>query len=228
MAEAKTILLVEDDALVREPLRSVLETAGYRVLEADLASVGLNEFRTKSPDLVMLDIELPDGSGLEFCRAVRAHKSMAKTPVIMMTGRGGLEQKGEGFEAGADHYLVKPVHPREALMWVESLLRRVGLEREEGGALEAGELSIDREALVVRYRGAALPKLTAKEVELLFFLVRKRPQVLSRRYILSTLWKTVTVDHVIDTHIGNLRKKLPPEVSDRIQNVPGKGFRYFG
>lgn len=228
MAEAKTILLVEDDALVREPMRSALESAGYRVLEADLVAVGLNEFRTKSPDLVMLDIELPDGSGLDFCRAVRAHKSLAKTPVIMMTGRGGLEQKGEGFEAGADHYLVKPVHPREALMWVESLLRRVGLEREEGGALEAGELSIDREALVVRYKGEALPKLTAKEVELLFFLVRKRPQVLSRRYILSTLWKTVTVDHVIDTHIGNLRKKLPPEVSDRIQNVPGKGFRYFG
>lgn len=228
MAGPKTILLVEDDALVRAPMRAALEGAGYRVLESDLVAVGLNEFRTKSPDLVLLDVELPDGTGLEFCRAVRAHKTLSKTPVIMMTGRGGIEQKGEGFEAGADHYLVKPVHPREVLMWVESLLRRVGLEREEGDALEAGDLSIDRKALVVRYKGEALPGLTAKEVELLFFLVRKRPQVLSRKYILSNLWKTVAVDHVIDTHIGNLRKKLPAEVSDRVQNVPGKGFRYFG
>lgn len=228
MSEVKTILLVEDDAWVREPLRAALQAAGYRVLEADGVAVGLNEFRTKSPALVVLDIELPDGTGLEFCRSVRAHKSLAKTPVIMMTGRGGLEQKGEGFEAGADHYLVKPVHPREIVMWVESLLRRLKVEREEGDLLVAGDLSIDRKAVVVRYKDAPLPKLTAKEVELLFFLVRKRPQVLSRKYILSNLWRTVAVDHVIDTHIGNLRKKLPAEVSDRIQNVPGKGFRYFG
>ena len=73
-----------------------------------------------------------------------------------------------------------------------------------------------------------MPKLTVKELELLYFLVRKRPAVLSRKHILGTLWRTVTVDHVVDTHIANLRKKLPAEVSDRIQNVPGKGFRYFG
>lgn len=228
MSEGKTILLVEDDALSREPLRAALQGAGYRVLEADGVAVGLNEFRTKSPALVVLDIQLPDGTGLEFCRAVRAHKTLAKTPVIMLTGRGGLEQKGEGFSAGADHYLVKPVHPREALMWVASLLRRVASEREEGESLEAGDLAIDRKALVVRYKDAVLPKLTAKEVELLYFLVRKRPAVLSRKYILSTLWRTVAVDHVIDTHIGNLRRKLPVELADRIQNVPGKGFRYFG
>lgn len=228
MAGAKTVLLVEDDAQVRAPLRAALAAAGYRVLEADGVAVGLNEFRSKAPDLVVLDVELPDGTGLEMCRSIRAHKALAKTPVIMLTGRGQMDQKGEGFAAGADHYLVKPVHPREVLMWAESLLRRLGLEREEEQALEAGDLAIDRKALVVRYKGEPLPGLTAKEVDLLYFLVRKRPQVLSRKYILSNLWRTVAVDHVIDTHIGNLRKKLPVEVSDRIQNVPGKGFRYFG
>lgn len=227
MSGKKTVLLVEDDAGVRTPLRVAFEAAGYRVLEADLAAVGLNEFRTKEPDLVVLDVELPDGTGLEVCKSIRAHKTLAKTPVIMLTGRGGFEQKGEGFGAGADHYLVKPVHPRELLLWAGSLLRRA--EPEEGGdVLEAGELSIDRAAMVVRFKGEPLPKLTVKELELLYFLVRKRPGVLSRKHILSTLWRTVAVDHVVDTHIGNLRKKLPPEVSDRIQNVPGKGFRYFG
>lgn len=226
MSEKRTVLLVEDDSSVRAPLRTAFEAAGYRVLEADLAAVGLNEFRTKEPDLVVLDVELPDGTGLEVCKAVRAHKTLSKTPVIMLTGRGELDQKGEGFGAGADHYLVKPVHPRELLLWAGSLLRRAQPE-EEGGLLEAGELSIDRAAMVVRFKGEPLPKLTVKELELLYFLVRKRPGVLSRKHILSTLWRTVAVDHVVDTHIGNLRKKLPPEISDRIQNVPGKGFRYF-
>ena len=145
----------------------------------------------------------------------------------MLTWRRVLDQKWGGVVAGADHYLVKPVHPRELLLWASSLLRRAEPE-EEGGLLEAGELSIDRAAMVVRFKGEPLPKLTVKELELLYFLVRKRPGVLSRKHILSTLWRTVAVDHVVDTHIGNLRKKLPPEISDRIQNVPGKGFRYFG
>lgn len=227
MGDTKTVLLIEDDAGVRAPLRAAFESEGYRVLEADLASVGLNEFRTKEPDLVVLDVELPDGTGLEVCRGIRANKSLGKTPVIMLTGRGGLEHKGEGFGAGADHYLVKPVHPKELLLWAGSLLRRAGPEAEPA-ELEAGDLSIDRAAMVVRYRGEPLPKLTVKELELLYFLVRKRPGVLSRKHILSTLWRTVAVDHVVDTHIGNLRKKLPSEISDRIQNVPGKGFRYFG
>ncbi|TPW19471.1 MAG: two-component system, OmpR family, alkaline phosphatase synthesis response regulator PhoP [Elusimicrobia bacterium] len=226
MSEKKTVLLVEDDSGVRAPMRTAFEAAGYRVLEADLAAVGLNEFRTKEPDLVVLDVELPDGTGLEVCKSIRAHKTLSKTPVIMLTGRGELDQKGEGFGAGADHYLVKPVHPRELLLWAGSLLRRAEPE-EEGELLEAGDLSIDRAAMVVRFKGEPLPKLTVKELELLYFLVRKRPGVLSRKHILSTLWRTVAVDHVVDTHIGNLRKKLPPEVSDRIQNVPGKGFRYF-
>lgn len=227
MEKAKTVLLIEDDAGVRAPLRAAFESAGYRVLEADLVAVGLNEFRTKEPDLVVLDVELPDGTGIEACQSIRAHKSLSKTPVIMLTGRGGLEQKGEGFGAGADHYLVKPVHPKEILLWAGSLLKRSGGE-EDSEAVEAGELSVDRKAMIARYKGEALPNLTVKELELLYFLVRKRPAVLSRKHILSTLWRTVAVDHVVDTHLANLRKKLPPEISDRIQNVPGKGFRYFG
>ena len=110
---------------------------------------------------------------------------------------------------------------------VESLLRRLVSERGEGASLDAGDLKIDLETMVVRFKGELVAKLTPKEVELLHYLVKKRPQVVSRKQVLSGLWRTVAVDHVVDTHIGNLRKKLPLEVSDRIQNVPGKGFRYF-
>ena len=152
MTEQKTILLVEDDALVRDPLRAALQGDGYRVLEADGVAVGLNEFRPKEPDLVVLDVELPDGSGLEACRGIRAHKTLGKTPVVMLTGRGHMDQKGEGFASGADHYLVKPVHPREVLMWAESLLRRVKAERSEGEALVAGELVLNPVLLLAPLR----------------------------------------------------------------------------
>ncbi len=227
MTSAK-LLLVEDDATAREPLRDILAASGYRVLEADTIEAAKHLFTRQSPDLVVLDVHLPDGTGLEFCKAVRAHKTRAATPIIMLTGAGRLDDKTAGFSAGADHYLVKPIDPQELVLWVRSLLRRAMAELEPGDRIEAGDLTVDLAAHVVRFKGADITDLTVKELELFSFLVRSRPKPLTRKYILSCLWRTVAVDHVVDTHIGNLRKKLPPELSDRIQSVPGKGFRYLG
>ena len=227
MAEPKKLLLVEDDEVLRRGLRAALEGSGYRVSEAEGLEAGLHLFRTQKPDLVVLDVQLPDGSGLDICRKIRSGQSGPKTPVIMLTGKSELEEKGAGFAAGADQYLIKPVHPRELLMWVEALLRRLSYDQGDDEILRVGELEVDRKAYLARWRGAALPELTGKEFELLYFLVRHRPKLLTRKHILSTLWHTVAVDNVVDKHIGHLRKKLPPELADRVQNVPGKGFRFF-
>ncbi|MBI5595392.1 MAG: response regulator transcription factor [Elusimicrobia bacterium] len=227
MEAEKTILLVEDDARMRAVLSEGLRGAGYRVIEADGVKVGLHLFRTHEPQLAVLDIDLPDGSGLDVCRGIRASKNLSTTPVIMLTGKGGLEDKGAGFEAGADQYLVKPIAPRELIMWAAALLRRLKLDTGPGEELKAGPLVIELAAHLVRYADQVVSNLTVKEFELLCFLVRKRPQVLSRKNILSNLWHTIAVDNVVDTHIFNLRRKLPREAADRIQSVPGKGFRYF-
>lgn len=225
--EAK-ILLVEDDPGTRTPIKDVLIASGMRVLEAESKAIGLDLFRNQEPDLAVLDVHLPDGTGLEICEAIRKHKSRATTPIIMLTGAGKLEDKEQGFHAGADHYLVKPVHPKELLMWVQALLRRLELDKDPGKTLEAGDVAIDLDAHVVRFKEHQVSNLTNKEFELLYFLVRSRPKVLSRKHILSKLWHTITVDRVVDTHMGNLRRKLPAELADRLQAVTGKGFRYMG
>ncbi|MFA5140851.1 MAG: response regulator transcription factor [Elusimicrobiota bacterium] len=227
METAKTVLIIEDDRGTRHLLHSILTAEGLRVLEAEGAKVGITLLRKEKPDLVVLDLSLPDGTGFDVCKEIRSHKTLAATPVIMLTGRSELEDKVSGFEAGADQYLVKPVHPAEFRQWVRALLRRLSLDQGQSDELLADDLVIDLKAHTVRFRDQLIPDLSVKQFELLCFLVKKRPQVLSRKYILSCLWRTVAMDHLVDAHLTNLRKKLPPELSDRIQNIPGKGFRYL-
>lgn len=221
------ILFVEDDASIRTPIKEILLASGYRVLEAESVEMGKHLFVRQSPDLVILDVHFPDGTGLDVCHAIRAHKTLSRTPVIMLTGAAKLEEKTAGFEAGADHYLLKPIDPKELLLWVRSLLKRAVPEELSGKSVDAGDVKVDVEAHVVLFKGERIADLTVREIELLFALVRNRPKPLSRKFILSKLWRTVAVDHLVDTHISNLRKKLPSELSDRIQSVPGKGFRYL-
>lgn len=223
----KKILLVEDEVRTRDDIQTVLSAHGYRVLAADLSGVAWRLFTLERPDLAILDLALPDGSGLDLCKKIRDHKDLSLTPVIILTGSSGFENKASGFKAGADQYLVKPVPPRELLLWIEALLRRLAYDLREGDILRVGHCDIDLKARLVRFNEQILPYLTGKEFDLLYFLVKKRPQVLSRKYILSHLWHTIAVDHVVDTHLANLRKKLPRELADKIQAVTGKGYRFL-
>lgn len=226
-APPQTILLVEDNPEVRMMARTALRDAGYRVLEAETKALGVDLFRKNKPELLVLDVDLPDGNGLDICREVRAHPVLSKTPVIMLTAKGEIEDKGAGFEAGADHYLIKPMTPQELVMWAQALLRRVQLDAGEGPLLKVGDLEIDAEGRLVKYQGQLISTLTVKEFDLLHFLVRKKRKVLSRKFILTNLWHTVAVDNLVDVHIGKLRRKLPQELADMIQTIPGKGFRFL-
>jgi len=227
MAEQKTILIVEDDATVRDMLSLALTQQGFRVLKSDQVGAGFQLFLSKEPDLVVLDLDLPDGSGLDVCQKIRSSSARPKTPVIILTANSDLETKLSGLSYGADQYLVKPIHPLEFMQWVNALLRRVEFESGGGTRLVVGELSLHTESREAWFQSMPLTRLTGKEFELLYYLVKNRPKVISRKEILSRLWKTVTVDHVVDTHMSNLRKKLPTVISDKLQNIPGKGFRYF-
>ncbi|MBI4347754.1 MAG: response regulator transcription factor [Elusimicrobia bacterium] len=226
-AGGKTLLFIEDDLETRRYAALALAGLGHRVLEADTIAVGLHLFQSERPDLVILDIALPDGSGLEFSRKARAHKVLARTPIIMLTGKGELDDKAAGFDAGADQYLVKPVAPRELAMWAQALLQRVAFEEGHGGELVAGDVIIDPDANLVRFRNLSIANLTNKEFDLFYCMVKNRPKILSRQFFLSKLWRTVAVDNLVDSHLRNLRRKLPQELADRLQAVPGKGFRYF-
>lgn len=224
---SKTVLVIEDDGVLRRATAAVLESAGFRVLQSECVAVAVQLFQSESPDLVIADWMLPDGSGLDFCKKARAHKTLGKTPLIVLTSRRETSEKAEGFGAGADQYLVKPVASEELLLWVDALLRRVSLERDETGPLVAGDVVVDEEAHLVRFGDATVTDLTPKEFVLLRALVKLSPRVLTRRFVLSRLFRTVAVDGIVDTHMSNLRKKLPRRLADRLQTVPGKGFRYF-
>ncbi|MBI4425854.1 MAG: response regulator transcription factor [Elusimicrobia bacterium] len=222
-----TILVIEDDADLRQMVAASIAAEGHRVIEADAAQVGLQLFRTQSPDLLILDVNLPDGTGFDVCRSVREHPSLGATPIVMLTGCGEFDAKSRGLTVGADQYLVKPIQGPELVLWVRALLRRRALDRGDGDLVQVGPLAIDAKGQVVRFNEQVLEDLTGREFDLLVALVRARPKVLSRKFILSKVWRTVATDNVVDAHVRNLRKKLPQALSDKLQTVPGRGFRYL-
>ena len=227
MENKKLVLVVEDGADERTFLRLTLESKGYSVVEADAGQVGVDLYIRHKPDLVVLDINLPDFDGVEACRKIRASHVNPATPVILLTGKSDLNTKAAGFSAGADQYLVKPVSGNELLLWVEALFRREGFYKQEGEVLRCGDLVIDVASRVVQFQGAPIDRLTAREFDLLYSLVKTRPGVISRDGILKHIWKTVADDNLVDVHLNNLRKKLPPDVARKIQSIRGKGYRYL-
>lgn len=220
------MLVIEDSSDTAALIRCALEETGYEVIVSDLISSGFNLFQNQQPALVIVDVDLPDGSGLDLCRKIRAHKVLGATPVIVLTGHSDARYKMMGFSAGADQYLTKPIELAELQLWVNALLKRVELDKGTRPMLDTGDLLIDAGAHLIKYKNEEIGNLTGREFGLLQMLVREKPRILSRRYILSKIWNTVAVEHLVDTHIYNLRKKLPPELAVRIQSVPGKGFRF--
>ncbi|PKM98882.1 MAG: DNA-binding response regulator [Elusimicrobia bacterium HGW-Elusimicrobia-3] len=224
---SNSILVVEDHAETREMLKAALEDAGFRVACAGGVAAAQEYLAGNRPRMLILDIRLPDGNGLEICAHARQSDAMSDIPVIALTGQDELPDKKKGFDAGVDQYLTKPIVMEELLMWVDALLRRVSLDKCGGTLLKAGRLEMDVRAQLVKFRDKTVEDLTRREFELLYALVKNSPEILSRQEILAHVWRTVAVENLVDTHMFNLRKKLPPELSERIQSITGKGFRYY-
>jgi DNA-binding response OmpR family regulator len=223
------VLLVEDEATLRETLALNLRSEGYEVTTAADGLSGLHLAREQSPDLVILDLMLPELDGLSLCRMLRRDSSV---PIIMLTARGTEIDKIVGLETGADDYVVKPFSLGELLARVRANLRRSASDsRAQSVRLQAGDLALD---LLARRAtlGEQEIKLTHREFDLLAELMRNQGAVLSRDLLLTRAWgyDYAGDTHTVDVHIRWLREKIEadPSAPQRIATVRGVGYRFEG
>jgi DNA-binding response OmpR family regulator len=223
------ILLVEDDPAVARSLQDGLEREGYGVAWKDRGADGVDYARDHNPHLIILDVRLPDGSGFDVCRKLRALG--LRQPILMLTVRDDELDKVLGLELGADDYVTKPYSLRELLSRVRALLRRAYGEFASADAdlLYAGDLLVDRGRGRVQ-RGDELINLTPTEFRLLVFLARHPGQALGRAQIIDAVWghaADVESERAVNVHIRRLREKveLDPSRPALILTVPGIGYR---
>lgn len=222
-----TILIVEDEDTVREVVSEGLQSEGYEVLVANNGLDGLRQAREADPDLILLDLMLPEMDGLSVCRALRRNSDV---PIIMLTARGTEMDKIAGLETGADDYVVKPFSLGELLARIRSLLRRTRNDKQENQMqLTAGNINLDFTSRRVSKDNEEV-HLTQKEFNLLAELIRNKGAVLSRDLLLQKVWgyNYIGNTHTVDVHIRWLREKIELDPSDpvRIVTVRGVGYRF--
>lgn len=218
------LLVVDDDPDLRNFLVTELRVEGYDCNEAATGQQALGQIRGETWDLVLLDWTLPDFSGVEVCRRMR--QGGISTPVLMITARDEVRERVEALDSGADDYLTKPFSIEELLARVRARLRRSGLNEAEDGVLRFADLSVNTCSREVM-RADRQIHLTAREFDLLLFLLHQPNQVHERRSILDALWGADWMgdDNLLDVYIRYLRKKLePPGSTTLIQTVRGVGF----
>ena len=223
------ILIVEDENTLRDTLALNLRQSGHAVLTAADGRSGLDLARAETPDLVILDLMLPELDGLSLCRMLRRDSSV---PIIMLTARGTEMDRIAGLETGADDYVVKPFSLGELMARVRAQLRRAGgVTRGRDTRLEAGDLALDLLARRATLREAEL-KLTHREFDLLAEFMRNKGAVLTRDLLLNRVWgfDYVGDTHTVDVHIRWLREKIEadPSAPTRLTTVRGVGYRFEG
>jgi DNA-binding response OmpR family regulator len=221
----KTVLVVDDEPIVREVVVRYLEREGYRTLEAGDGDAARDAVARASPDLVVLDVMLPGTDGLELCSWIR---SMSQLPVIMLTARGEEADRIVGLELGADDYVTKPFSPRELAARVKSVLRRSERSDESAERLEFGDVELERTTREVRKAGVEL-RLTAKEFDLLWFLASHPRRVFSRDQLMASVWGYTAAFETgtVTVHIRRLREKVEddPSAPRYLETVWGIGYR---
>jgi DNA-binding response OmpR family regulator len=218
------ILVVDDDPDLLALVGFALTQAGYAVVRAPDVRSALQQFAAEVPDLAILDINLPDGSGFGICEAIRVH---SRIPVMMLTARGEEEDLVKALELGADDYLTKPFSPRTLLARVKALLRRSGLEA--GGAMSVGQLSLDLEAHSLRVGQADPMKLTKLETRLLQILLANAGHVVSTERLLTHVWghRGSGDRQLLKQLVHRLRQKIEadPAAPCYLQTESGAGYR---
>jgi two-component system, OmpR family, phosphate regulon response regulator PhoB len=221
------ILVVEDEPDLADLVALNLRREGHEVVVAHDGSTALAEIQRSQPDLLVLDVMLPDMSGLEVCRRLRRNAQTIRLPVIMLTARNDEVDRVVGFEVGADDYVPKPFSPRELVLRVDAILRRTIAPQEVGGpqVIALGDLVIDVPAHRVEVQGQEI-LLTALEFRLLLDLASRAGRVQSRDALLERVWgySPNVETRTVDTHVKRLREKLGPG-AERIETVRGVGYR---
>jgi DNA-binding response OmpR family regulator len=226
MHMTQTILVVDDKANVRKLVQEYLSEHNFRAVTASNGQEALYSARREKPDLILLDIMMPEMDGYDFIRAYRKEKA---TPIILLTAKLEETDKVLGLELGADDYVTKPFGMRELLARIRAVLRRTGKDAEPTDILRSGEISLDRSTREVQVSGAPV-HLTPSEFELLAVLMSTPGRVYPRLELLERLQGTSFegVARTIDVHIRNLRTKIEPDPSNPryIETVFGVGYRF--
>jgi len=217
------VLIVDDDPDILHLVSYNLKQAGFEAITADTGRKALETIQRRPPDLVILDLMLPDVDGMEVCRVLRGHESSRLIPIIMLTARGEEIDRVVGFELGADDYVMKPFSPRELVLRVKSILRRTHADRTEMLRLGKIQLYPERRQCFV---GKDQIALTVKEFDLLYELMRARGNVLTRENLMDQVWgyHGEATSRTLDTHVRRLREKLGSEGA-YVETVRGVGFR---
>ena len=221
------ILLIEDEVDLATTLEYSLTREGYQVRVAHTGKAGLEAALVEPiPDLIVLDLMLPDLSGTEVCRRLREHDRTRDLPVVMCTAKGSELDRVVGFEVGADDYVVKPYSVRELTLRIRALLRRSQRTETPGEPVRFGRLRLDRDAHRVWVDDVEVV-LTALEFRLLTTLIARRGRVQTRDALLGDVWgvQPGLTTRTVDTHVRRLRKKLG-EVADYVQTLRGVGYRF--
>ena len=223
------ILVVDDEVRIRSMIRKYAEFEGHTVTEAGDGMEAVRLCRTEDFDIIILDIMMPELDGFSACREIRKTKT---TPVIMLSARGEEYDKINGFELGADDYVVKPFSPRELMLRVEAVMRRVRKKDEDARGenqiveFDGGKLRADLTARIVYVDGKRV-EMSPKEYDLFFYMLRNRNVALSRERLISEVWGYDFFGDVrtLDTHVKLLRKSLG-RYSEYIVTLRGVGYRF--
>ena len=221
------ILIVDDEADALEVLGFKLREAGFAPIFAKDGTRALTAARNERPDLMVLDLMLPEVDGLEVCKILRRDPATSSMPILMLTARAAEMDRVLGLELGADDYVTKPFSPRELVLRIRKLLaRRQGSDDDAGSLLRIGEIEIDVPRHVVQLSGQAVT-LTVTEFKLLEVLARRRGRVQSRDRLLQDVWgyENPIDSRTVDTHMRRLREKLGTHAS-RLETVRGVGYRF--
>ena len=224
---SQKILLIEDEPDIRKTLEYNIAREGYDVITAPSLSEGRNHLNSSSFSLILLDLMLPDGSGLDLCREIKSDKEKTATPIIILTAKDDEVDKVVGFELGADDYVTKPFSVRELILRIKAVLKR-GERKQENLEVQRqfGDLLIDVDSHEVFVNDQSII-LTALEFKLLRQLVDRRGRVQSRDQLLSDVWgySADVTTRTVDTHIKRLREKLG-SMGKYVQTIRGVGYKF--
>ena len=219
-----TILVVDDDPDIVEIVKYNLSNEDYKVFTACDGIEAVEKAKKKKPQLILLDVMMPEMDGIEACEKIRELKGLDETVIAFLTARGEDYSQVAGFEAGADDYITKPIKPKVLSSKVKALLRRFANASEEKNIYKAGELTINKDEYKVTLKNKEIP-LPRKEFELLSLLTSEPAKVFKREDILNTVWgnEVVVGGRTIDVHVRKLREKIG---SEHFKTVKGVGYKF--
>jgi DNA-binding response OmpR family regulator len=221
------LLIVDDEPAIAETIENRMRREGFTTFVADSAEEGMRLFKRVKPDLIILDIMLPQRSGYDFCQSIRRDNA---TPIIFLSARASESDRVKGLELGADDYVIKPFNLSELAARVRAVLRRATGE-EPKGVVESGDIRIDPRSHEATIDGKELT-LSPKEFALLYFLVSNPGQVFSRETLLDRVWgrDACVTARTVDVHVRWLRMRIEPDSTSavRIVTVRGVGYKFVG